>query len=105
MASSRSSSSDGKLNLAYNSIEAPLEHWHLMCSTPRKTPRIPAFEDEKVQFLTNVKGYVDGLAVSFEPRLKPLVFTMRPDVRLPIANTSSDSSAITTWPGKTSAFG
>ena len=73
---------DGKLNLAYNSIEAPLEHWHFEVFNALKNPKDPAFEDQKVQFLTNVKGYVDGLAVSFEPRLKPIVFTMRPDVRL-----------------------
>ena len=46
-----------------------------------KNPKDPAFEDQKVQFLTNVKGYVDGLAVSFEPSVKPIVFAMRPDRR------------------------
>ena len=35
-----------------------------------------------MQFLTSVKGYVEGLAVPFEPRLKPIVFSMRPDARL-----------------------
>ena len=73
---------DGKLNFAYNNIEAPLEHWHFEVFNALKNPKDPAFEDQKVQFLTNVKGYVDGLAVSFEPSLKPIVFTMRPDRRL-----------------------
>ena len=73
---------DGKLNFAYNNIEAPLEHWHFEVFNALKNPKDPAFEDQKVQFLTNVKGYVDGLAVSFEPSLKPIVFTMRPDSRL-----------------------
>ena len=82
MASSRSSSSDGKLNFAYNSIEAPLEHWHFEVFRALKNPKDPAFEDQKVQFLTNVKGYVDGIAVPFEPSLKPIVFAMRPDARL-----------------------
>jgi hypothetical protein len=47
-----------------------------------KNPKDPAFEDQKVQFLTNVQGFVDGLAVPFEPSLKPIVFAMRPDTRL-----------------------
>lgn len=47
-----------------------------------KNAKDPAFEDQKVQFLTNVKGYVDSLAVALEPSLKPIVFTMRPDRRL-----------------------
>jgi CubicO group peptidase (beta-lactamase class C family) len=73
---------NGKLNFAYNNIEAPLEHWHFEVWNALKNPKDPAFEDQKVQFLTNVRGYVDGLAVSFEPSLKPIVFTMQPDSRL-----------------------
>ncbi len=73
---------DGNLNVAYNGIEAPLEHWHFEVFNALKNPKDPAFEDQKVQFLTNVKGYVDGLAVSFEPSLKPIVFTLRSDRRL-----------------------
>ncbi len=49
---------------------------------PSRTPRTPRFEDQKVQFLTNVKGYVDGLAVPMEPRLKPIVFSKQPEARL-----------------------
>jgi CubicO group peptidase (beta-lactamase class C family) len=73
---------DGKLNFRFNGIEAPLSHWHYEVFTSLKNPKDPAFEDQKVHFLTNVKGYVDGLAVAFEPRLKPLVFTMRPPAKL-----------------------
>ncbi len=73
---------DRKLNFAYNGMEAPLEHWHFEVFNALKNPKDPTFEDEKIQFLTNVKGFVDGLAVAFEPGLKPLVFTMRPDGRL-----------------------
>jgi CubicO group peptidase (beta-lactamase class C family) len=73
---------EGKLNLSFNSIEAPLEHWHFEVFRALKNPTDPAFEDEKVQFLTNVNGYVDALAVPFEPRLKPIVFTMKPDAKL-----------------------
>jgi CubicO group peptidase (beta-lactamase class C family) len=73
---------DGKLNFIYNSIEAPLEHWHFEVFRALKNAKDPAFEDQKVQFLTNVQGYVDGIAVPFEPSLKPIVFAMRPDRRL-----------------------
>jgi CubicO group peptidase (beta-lactamase class C family) len=73
---------DGKLNVVYNSIEAPLEHWHFEVFSALKNPKDPAFENQKIQFLTNVKGYVDEVAVSFEPSLKPIVFAMRPDSRL-----------------------
>ena len=73
---------DGKLNFAYNNIEAPLEHWHFEVWSALKNPKDPALEDQKVQFLGNVKGDVDSLAVSFEPGLKPIVFARRPDGRL-----------------------
>jgi len=73
---------EGKLNFAYNNIEAPLEHWHFEVFRALKNPKDPEFEDQKVQFLTNVNGYVDGVAVPFEPSLKPIVFSMRPDARL-----------------------
>jgi CubicO group peptidase (beta-lactamase class C family) len=73
---------DGKLHFRYNSIEAPLDHWHYEVFNALKDPKDPAFENWKVQFLTSVKGYVDGLAVAIEPQLKPIVFSMRPDAKL-----------------------
>jgi CubicO group peptidase (beta-lactamase class C family) len=73
---------EGKLNFTYNQIKAPLEHWHFEVFRGLKNPKDPAFEDLKVQFLTNVNGYVDSLAVPFEPSLKPIVFAHRPDARL-----------------------
>ena len=73
---------DGKLMFTYNGIEAPLAHWHYEVFNALKDPKDPAFEDEKVQFHTNVKGYVEGLSVAFEPSVKPIVFTIKPDARL-----------------------
>jgi CubicO group peptidase (beta-lactamase class C family) len=73
---------EGRLNLSYNQIGAPLEHWHYEVFNALKNPKDPAFEDQKVQFLTNVKGAVDSLAVAMEPRLKPIVFSKRPAARL-----------------------
>jgi len=73
---------DGKLHFSFNGIEAPLAHWHFEVWNALENPKDPAFEDMKIQFLTDVKGYVDGLAVALEPRLKPIVFSRRPDARL-----------------------
>jgi CubicO group peptidase (beta-lactamase class C family) len=73
---------ESKLNFTYNNIEAPLEHWHFEVFRALKNPKDPEFEDQKVQFLTNVNGYVDGLSVAFEPSVKPIVFALRPDARL-----------------------
>jgi len=73
---------EGRLNLSYNKIGAPLQHWHYEVFNALKNPKDPAFEDQKVQFLTNVKGQVDSLAATMEPRLKPIVFSKRPAARL-----------------------
>jgi CubicO group peptidase (beta-lactamase class C family) len=73
---------DGQLNLSYNQIGAPLEHWHYEVFNALKNPKDPAFEDQKLHFLTNVKGFVDSLAVTMEPRLAPIVFAKRPAARL-----------------------
>jgi CubicO group peptidase (beta-lactamase class C family) len=73
---------DGKLHFRYNGIEAPLAHWHYEVFNGLKNPKDPEFENQKVQFLTGFKGYVDALAVAFEPREKPIVFARRPDSRL-----------------------
>ncbi|MFI5454775.1 MAG: hypothetical protein ACHRXM_04930 [Isosphaerales bacterium] len=33
-------------------------------------------------FQTNLTGFVDAVAVPLEPRVKPIVFTKRPDKKL-----------------------
>ncbi len=73
---------DGKLHLSYNGIEAPLEHWHFEVFSALKNPKDPALEDMKVQFQTGLSGYVDGLSVAFEARIKPIVFSKKPDSKL-----------------------
>ena len=73
---------EGKLHFSFNGIDAPLEHWHYEVFNALKNPKDPALEDMKVQFLTGVKGFVESLSVPFEPRLKPIVFTKRPDAKL-----------------------
>jgi CubicO group peptidase (beta-lactamase class C family) len=73
---------NGKLDIAYNGIEAPLAHWHYEVFSALKNPKDPAFEDQKVQFQTNLKGYVESLSVPFEPSIKPIVFMIKPDAKL-----------------------
>jgi CubicO group peptidase (beta-lactamase class C family) len=85
---------DGKLHFRFNGLEAPLAHWHYEVFTALKNPQDPALEDQKVQFLTNVKGDVDGLAVALEPRVKPIVFSLRPPSQL------SDPAFLTRFAGR-----
>ncbi len=73
---------DGKLHFAYNGLDALLEHWHFEVWNAAKNPKDPALEDMKVQFLTGVNGFVEGLSVPFETRIKPIVFAMLPDEKL-----------------------
>jgi CubicO group peptidase (beta-lactamase class C family) len=72
----------GRLNLTYHKISAPLGHWHYEVFNALKNPKDPAFENQKLQFLTNMKGSVDGLAVTMEPRLKPIFFSKQPAAKL-----------------------
>jgi CubicO group peptidase (beta-lactamase class C family) len=73
---------DDKLHVSYNGIEAPFEHWHFEVWNALKNPKDPALEDMKVQFMTGLKGYVEGLSVPFEARIKPILFSKKPDARL-----------------------
>jgi hypothetical protein len=36
----------------------------------------------KFHFQTNLKGYVDAVAIPLEPSVKPIIFTKRPDKKL-----------------------
>ena len=84
MARSRSSSATASSVRIYNGIEATLEHWHYEVFNAPKADNDPALADInwKVQFQTNLKGYVDGVAVPLEPSVKPIVFARRPDRKL-----------------------
>ncbi len=73
---------DGRLTFRFNGIDAELEHWHFVVWNALKNPKDPAFEDMKLQFLTGLKGYVEGLSLPFEPRIKPIVFSKKPEAKL-----------------------
>jgi hypothetical protein len=75
---------DGRLVSRYNGIEATLEHWHFEVFSAPKADNDPALADLnlKLQFRTNLKGYVDAVSVPLEPSVPPIVFTKRPDSKL-----------------------
>jgi CubicO group peptidase (beta-lactamase class C family) len=75
---------DGRLVSIYNGIEATLEHWHFEVFNAPKADNDPALADfnQKFQFQTNLKGYVDAVAVPLEPSVKPIIFTKQPDKKL-----------------------
>ncbi len=75
---------DGRLVSVYNGIRATLDHWHYEVFNAPKPDNDPALADLnlKFQFQTNLKGYVDGVAVPLEPSVKPIVFTKLPDKKL-----------------------
>jgi CubicO group peptidase (beta-lactamase class C family) len=69
---------DGTLTLTYNSISAPLEHWHYDVFNGGKNPEDPALQDVKLLFRTSVKGTIDGFEASLEPAVDAIVFTKKP---------------------------
>jgi CubicO group peptidase (beta-lactamase class C family) len=75
---------DGQLVSVYNGIRATLDHWHYEVFNAPKADNDPALADLnlKLQFQTNLKGYVDAVAVPLEPSVKPIGFTKLPDKKL-----------------------
>jgi hypothetical protein len=72
---------DGRLVSVYNGIELSLEHWHFEVFNAPRADNDPTMDDLnwKMQFETNVKGYVGSVSVPLESRVKPIVFTRLPD--------------------------
>jgi CubicO group peptidase (beta-lactamase class C family) len=73
---------DGRLEMTYNEIVSPLEHWHYEAFNVAEGAKDPVFENLKLLFQTDVKGNVAALAVPFEPQVEDIVFQRRPDDRL-----------------------
>ncbi|MFH1143513.1 MAG: serine hydrolase [Candidatus Eisenbacteria bacterium] len=70
------------LAVVFNHITNPLEHWHYEVFNCAKGAADPAFEDTKIQFLSDMGGHVEGLRVAIEPQVDEIVFKRRPDARL-----------------------
>ena len=72
---------DGKLAVEFNGIRTPLEHWHYDTFNGLKAED-PAFEDQKIQFMTGLDGEIDSVKTALEPSVKDIVFTKKADSRL-----------------------
>ncbi len=71
------------LELTYNDITAPLEHWHYDVWNGREgSSGDTTFEDEKFIFRSNVDGLMAAVEARFEPRGKPITFSKQTDARL-----------------------
>jgi CubicO group peptidase (beta-lactamase class C family) len=70
------------LEITYNGITAPLEHWHYEVWSGQEGAKDPAFENIKFQFQGDLKGNVAAVTAQFEPQVKDIVFTKKPDARL-----------------------
>jgi CubicO group peptidase (beta-lactamase class C family) len=72
---------EGHLETTYNGITTALEHWHYETFNGMKAAD-DTFEDMKYTFQTDAQGFVSALSVPFEPSVKDIVFTKKPDARL-----------------------
>ena len=70
------------LEVRYNDIEGPLEHWHYDVWNGAETEGDSTFENEKLLFRSNADGLISAVEGLFEPRVAPVVFQKRPDSRL-----------------------
>ena len=71
-----------KLQVTYNRIVTPLEHWHYDVFNGLENPDDPTFQDMKYHFRGDLAGNIAALEASFEPRVDPIVFKKRPDPKL-----------------------
>ncbi len=72
---------EARLEATYNGITTPLEAWHYETFNGLKA-KDPIFENMKFTFETNPDGFVASVSAPFEPSVKDIVFTKKPDARL-----------------------
>ncbi|MCP4896747.1 MAG: serine hydrolase [bacterium] len=71
------------LELTFNDITSPLEHWHYdVWNGGESVSGDATFEDEKFIFRSNLDGLIAAVEVRFEPRGEPIVFKKQFDQRL-----------------------
>ena len=79
----RVTAAGGALEVTYNDITAPLEHWHYdVWSGTKGSSGDTTFEDEKFIFRGNVDGLIAAVEARFEPRGEPIAFDKQTDPRL-----------------------
>jgi len=71
-----------KLELSYNNISAPMEHWHYDTFACGKNEADPALEDVRILFRTSLAGDIDGFEVALDPTVKPIVFQKKASSRM-----------------------
>ncbi len=72
---------DGRLYFELNGIKVPLSHWHYDIFNGEKTEEL-IFEDQKIQFQTNLDGDIDTLKTALEPAVNDIVFRKKSDRHL-----------------------
>ena len=72
---------DDSLQFTFNDITTTLEHWHYNVFNGLEGEDA-TFEDMKLQFHTNMDGYIASLEAPFEPAVDNMVFVKQPDPKL-----------------------
>ena len=73
---------DDALELSYNGIVSPLEHWHYDVWSGAETEGDPTFENQKFLFRGDVDGNIAAVESIFEVRTAAIIFEKRPDMQL-----------------------
>lgn len=73
---------DGRLELTYNRMAIPFEHWHYDVFSGLETSSEVIGKGLKIQFLMNIRGEIDRLEMPLEPSIAPIVFSRKPDAQL-----------------------
>ncbi len=70
------------LQMTYNHMTSPLEHWHYETWIGAKKVEPPTFEDQRFLFQTDTSGNVVAVRTDFEPSLaEGITFDKKPDSR------------------------
>jgi CubicO group peptidase (beta-lactamase class C family) len=70
------------LEVTYNSITGPLDHWHYDVWSGAETEGDETFRNMKFLFGGDIEGNIAAVESTFEPRADPIVFEKRPPARL-----------------------
>lgn len=71
-----------RLQVRYNDLSAPFEHWHYDVFNGLENPRDPVLHNMKLQFRKDVHGRIAEALVAVEPMMPPMVFERRGDAQL-----------------------
>jgi CubicO group peptidase (beta-lactamase class C family) len=69
------------LQVTYNGIMAPLEHWHYETFAGLRNPADAALENVQFTFRTATTGRVDAVVVQMDPLVPPVAFLRQPEPR------------------------